>query len=280
MTEPGDEGQAGAIDVGQDLELFGIELFEEGRATFELTDLLARHDGRLYGGAAIGVAVALAEAVTGRRALWSTVQFISAASKLGDRFDCTVEVLASGRRTSQVRVRAFVGDVEVFCALGANALEKTGALNGWFEAPPAVVGPDEAPPFQFAMPPEMLAAREPVRSIRLMEMRMALSADPDQPTSSHLWARIPGRPVTPAVLAYLADMVPMSIAQAAGRMGGGTSLDNTIRLGAPAESEWVLLDMHPHLAHGGFGTGTGLLWSPAGDLLAVGSQTSSLHVFD
>lgn len=288
MTTSGDErggadggsGAAGSFDASADLELFGIELREEGRATFELTSLLARHDGRLYGGAAIGVAVALAEAVTGRRALWSTVQFISSASKVGDRFDCTVEQLATGRRTSQVRVRAFVGDVEVFCALGANAHHKDGAVSGFFEQPPAVVTPEEAPPFQFPMPPEMLEARGPIRSIRLMEMRLAPSVDPDAPATSHLWARIPGRPATSAVLAYLADMVPMSVVRAAGRMGGGTSLDNTIRFGRPAETEWVLLDMRPHVAHGGFGTGTGLLWSVGGELVAVGSQTSSLHVFD
>lgn len=280
MTEWGDAGQAGSALVDQDLELFGIELHDEGRATFELTSMLARPDGRLYGGAAIAVAVALGEAVTGRRALWSTVQFVSAASSVGDRFDCTVEVLAAGRRTSQLRVRAFVGDVEVFCAIGANADPKDGAVSGFFDEPPAVVTPEEAPPFQFAMPPELLEAHGPVRSVRLMEMRLAPSTDPDSPPTSHLWARIPGRPATPAVLAYLADTVPMSVVRAVGRMGGGTSLDNTIRLGRPAETEWVLMDMRPHVAHGGYGTGTGLLWSPDGELVAVASQTSSLFVFD
>lgn len=288
MTTPGHDGAGtaegasppGALDPSADLELFGIELQDGGRATFELTSLLARPDGRLYGGTAIGVAVALAEAVTGRRALWSTVQFISPAATVGDRFHCTVEELASGRRTSQVRVRAFVGDVEVFCALGANALEKPGGMAGSFEQPPAVVGPEEAPPFQFAMPAELLAAQEPPRSMQLMEIRIATALDPDLPTHPHVWVRQPGRMATPAVLAYLADMVPMSIVRAVGRMGGGTSLDNTIRIGVPAETEWVLLDMRPHVAHAGVGTGTGLMWSPGGELMAVASQTASLLVFD
>lgn len=288
MTTPGHDGggaaegssPAGSFDPSADLELFGIELQDGARATFELTSLLARPDGRLYGGTAIGVAVALAEAVTGRRALWSTVQFISSAATVGDRFHCTVEELAAGRRTSQVRVRAFVGDVEVFCALGANALEKVGGISGSFEQPPAVVGPEAAPPFQFAMPAELLAAQEPSRSMQLMEIRIATALDPDLPAHPHVWVRVPGHQATPAVLAYLADMVPMSIVRAVGRMGGGTSLDNTIRIGVPAETEWVLLDMRPHVAHAGVGTGTGLMWSPAGELMAVASQTSSLLVFD
>jgi acyl-CoA thioesterase len=275
MTELGDG--SGGFDVSSDLDLFGIELDDGGRGSFELTQLLARHDGRLYGGTAIAAAVALGEAVTGRRALWSTVQFISPESSVGDRIDCKVEVLAAGRRTSQIRVRGFVGEVEVFCALGANATPKAGAVSGVFAEPPQVVGPEEAPPFQFRMPPALLAAR-PTRSIRLMEMRVATPLDGG--TDLHHWVRIPGQRATPAVLAYLADMVPMSIVHASGHMGGGTSLDNTIRLGRPADTEWVLLEMQPHVADGGFGTGTGLLLSPDGELMAVASQTSALMIFD
>jgi acyl-CoA thioesterase len=81
-------------------------------------------------------------------------------------------------------------------------------------------------------------------------------------------------------MAYLADMVPMSIARALGRAGGGTSVDNAMRFAGPTAEEWVLLELVPHLAAGGYGHGGLLLWAPDGQLLATGSQTAGLLLFD
>jgi acyl-CoA thioesterase len=82
------------------------------------------------------------------------------------------------------------------------------------------------------------------------------------------------------VLGFLADMVPMSVVHALGHMGGGTSLDNTLRVAAPADTEWVLLQLDPHSARGGFGTGTAHAWAPDGTLLGTASQTAALLVLD
>ena len=95
-----------------------------------------------------------------------------------------------------------------------------------------------------------------------------------------LWARVPGRAATPAVIAYLADMVPLSIAHASGRAGGGTSIDNTVRFAGASAGEWILLQLDPTVASGGYGHGTGHVWSPDGALLATASQTASLILFD
>jgi acyl-CoA thioesterase len=59
-------------------------------------------------------------------------------------------------------------------------------------------------------------------------------------------------------------------------LGAGTSLDNTIRIGAAAETEWILLDMRPNLAVGGYGHGVANVWTEDGRLLAVASQTASM----
>jgi acyl-CoA thioesterase len=83
-----------------------------------------------------------------------------------------------------------------------------------------------------------------------------------------------------AVMAYLADMVPLSIARAAKRAGGGTSIDNTLRFSGGVADERVLLELDPHLASGGYGHGGVLVWSPDGELLASGGQTTSLLLFD
>jgi acyl-CoA thioesterase len=58
--------------------------------------------------------------------------------------------------------------------------------------------------------------------------------------------------------------------------GAGTSLDNSLRLGRPADTQWVLLDLMPHVAWGGYGTGTGIMWAQDGTLVAVASQTAAV----
>src|SRR5688500_19271968 len=94
---------------GLDLAWLGLERHDDARWSFELTPSLSRPDGKLYGGTGVAVMVAITEAETGRDALWSTVQFVGSA-EVGERVDCRLEVLAQGRRTSQVRLTASVGD--------------------------------------------------------------------------------------------------------------------------------------------------------------------------
>jgi hypothetical protein len=92
--------------------------------------------------------------------------------------------------------------------------------------------------------------------------------------------RSDGGPVTPALAGYLADLVPLSIVRGCGVTGAGTSLDNTIRIGAAAETEWILLDLRPNLAVGSYGHGIANVWTEDGHLLAVASQTASLMELD
>lgn len=266
------------LDRTLDHELFGLRRTGPGQATFELTQLLARFDGKLFGGTAIGVAVALAEVETARPALWSTVQFISGDTRLGDRFDCTTEVLAAGKSAAQVRVTARVDGREIFCALGATAHRKPDRIEQAFEPFPSVPAPEDAPAFQLPLPAAMRAAA--AKLVRNIEMRSAPPAGATADAHLTLWARVPGRPATPAVIAYLADMVPLSIARAARRAGGGTSIDNTMRFAGATSGEWILLELDPHLASGGYGHGGVLVWSPEGELLASGGQTASLMLFD
>ena len=90
-------------------------------------------------------------------------------------------------------------------------------------------------------------------------MRIASRADDAPAGHLPLWARFT-EPLafTPATISFLADMVPMSIARAAGQMGAGSSLDNTLRFGpVPAAGvDWVLLDLHGQFAVEGYGHGS------------------------
>jgi acyl-CoA thioesterase len=98
-----------------------------------------------------------------------------------------------------------------------------------------------------------------------------------------LWARLtpPVRPMTAAGVAFVADMVPGAIARAAGKLGGGFSLDNALRFATVPPTEWVLLHLRGDVASHGYGHGSFTAWSRDGVLLATGSQTASMtHVFD
>lgn len=244
-----------------------------------LTPTLARIDGRLYGGSAVAVSVAAMEAETGAEARWMTVQFVGTAT-LGERIECDTEVLATGRRVRQVRVTGRVEDRVVFSGVGAAADAKPGGYAGQFEAMPDVPAPEDSPPFDFLRRFHGHRSTEGFECIT--EFRWALQPQPPESMGGRvaLWARVIDHEATPALLGFVADFVPMSVARAGGRLGAGTSLDNTIRFGPRVTPEWVLVDLDPHLATDGYGHGTVHLWSPDGVLLATGSQTASMLFFD
>lgn len=261
------------------------------RSSFVVVERLARLDGRLYGGSAIAVSIATAERRTGAPALWMTTQFVSTV-ELGAVVDVQTDVLAAGRRTNQVRVTATseTGDV-VFASLGATGRHRPDGLTGVFERAPRVTPPAEAEawknPFSGIAKAAGLDHQElPLRRVGfsvVVDMRQPEVLDHPEPGPGRvcLWVRRrDGVAITPAVSSYLADMVPMSVAHALRVVAGGTSLDNTIRIGSFVETEWVLLDLRPHLAAGGYGHGVANVWSEDGHLLATASQTAAMRPFD
>jgi acyl-CoA thioesterase-2 len=248
----------------------------DGHYGFDLTADLARFDGRLFGGAGLAAAVAVSEAATGRSALWNTVQFVGYA-EIGEHIDCQAEVLAAGFNTSQVRVTATTGGRLVFTALGSTARSRDDGFGAELRTMPRVAGPDEADSWMpaFPIPIESVTARGPFATA---EFRLVTSDD-----GSHmLWARMKESYLTPLTLAYLGDFVPSWVLRAAGRSGGGTSLDNSIRFGKPPapETDWILIDTEPYFAELGYVHGAARLWSADGDLLAVASQTAVAKIFD
>jgi len=278
--------------MNADAEFFGLEPTAEP-GTFDVTVVnhLARIDGQLYGGSAIGMSVAAAEALTERPALWMTTQYVSTVAT-GHQISLKTEVLAGGRRTNQIRVTGTseAGDV-VFASLGATGLHRPDGLTGEFERMPKVTDPEASE--RWASPISGLARSAGIPELPEADRLKGFSGavefrgpelldHPDPgPGRSCMWIRRrDGATVTPAVAVYLADMVPMSLAAALGVIARGMSLDNTIRFGSFVDTEWILLDLRPHLAVGGYGHGIAHVWSETGHLLATASQTASLAVFD
>lgn len=258
--------------VAADQAFLGLEDLGGGRMRFEVTSALARPDRRLYGGAAVALSVAAAAARTGRDPVWMTTQFVSTTT-LGSPVDLFVDLLAEGRRSTQVRVTATADSGVVFASLGACGVLRDEAMAGTFEQRPEVTPPEEGDA-GFTARDQLEVGWHTVTEVRTAEI---LDHPDEGPGRLCLWLRRRDRgPVTPALSAYLADLIPLSITRGCGKLGAGTSLDNTIRIGAAAETEWILLDMRPNLAVGGYGHGVANVWTEDGQLLAVASQTASL----
>jgi acyl-CoA thioesterase len=276
-----------------DAALLGLEPDPDDPAALSLRIVpqLCRVDGRFYGGAALAAALAATEAATGRPVLWSTTQLVSVAD-LGERIRIDVDVVASGHTADQVHVRGAIGDRLIFNAVGAAATPKPGGLQGVGPTMPRVPAPDDCEPWGVTRSAVVDAARDPARPAighhLVVEHRDAplLAADEQRPGRMAVWTRFTGDlqasfpHMTPTGLGFIADLVPLAVSRACGVDGAGTSLDNSLRVGEPVDSEWVLLDVEAHVAVGGFGHGHAYLWSPDGRLLGIGSQSARLFSLD
>jgi acyl-CoA thioesterase len=254
---------------------FGLAMDDGARAgSLSVSECIRTPDGRIYGGAMLGVAVTAMETATRRRVVWATTQFLGSAPH-GARIDVLVEELARGRRSSQVLVQGATVDGPLFTALGATGTEGSQAFDATYLRMPAVPVPDECAPLRTPVGPE-LRGYETVTDIRI-----AGQIETARPPQLLIWARTPGHCTSlPALLALVADHLPLTLGRLAGFEGAGASLDNSLRVGPRAGHDWVLLECRPELGAGGYGHGTVYLWSPDGVLLAVGSQSSGMRAFD
>ena len=279
MSPPSGEGAQAVYPHAADLSLIPCELAPgRDRGSFELVPELCRFDGALYGGTGVAATVMAMEAATQRDALWVVTQFV-AQTQVGSRIDWEVETLAGGRRVSQLSVVARVDGSVLFSALGATAEPRPDGLNGQYVPMPVVPPPDECPPLLHG--PGTPALRDRGFN-RALEYREAEAIGAGAGSGVLLWARrTDGAPLTRVGLAFLADMVPMAVARAAGKLGAGFSLDNALRFATVPPTEWVLLDLRGEVASSGYGHGSFTAWAPDGTFVATGSQSATMRaVFD
>lgn len=235
----------------------------------------------LFGGSALGAAVAALEETTGRPAVWATAQYVS-YGKVGTTMDLDIHISAEGRNTTQARATGHVDGEEIVvvnAALGQRNLDLT---EQWS------IQPD-------VLPPEQCLERErwdDAESLgNYLDQRWALhpstvdnpdSIGVDQPAgpTGHgpgricMWARMPHHfDPSAATLAVLGDWVPMGIANSTTRVINSNSLDNTIRLLGVVPTEWFLLEIEPGGIRNGFGHGQLRIWSESGILMAMASQS-------
>lgn len=238
---------------------------------------IANIGGSIYGGAALGASVDLIEVVTGATVRWATTRFLTSPS-VGEPLVLVYRADVVGRKTSHLTVVGQVDGVPAFETLvvAGDGDTRARAINGFWRTMPEVPRPQDCPP----VPGRERFADFEDHAIGRTERRTALGTHPWGDGAAQgtgrvaFWARLKtGGTSSPAGLAWLADCVGAGIGQAVGPLSRATSLDNTIRYAEPAESEWVLVDVHAGAARDGYGYGEVDLYAEDGTLLATGSQT-------
>jgi acyl-CoA thioesterase II len=228
----------------------------------------------LFGGCALGSAIAAMEEITGRPLVWATAQYLSFAP-IGSVMDLDVTLAVSGHRTSQARAVGHVGGEEIL-TVNAALGRRDDDLDIRFPSPPAVLSPGACPPRRIDHGFASLASR--------LDQRWAVPADvPVEgpgpftlgPGRVAVWTRMPDLlEPSSAALAVLGDFVPMGIGAVLDRRVSSNSLDNTIRVFEVRPTPWFLVEVTVDRIRSGFGHGSAQIWSEDGALLAVASQSA------
>jgi acyl-CoA thioesterase len=226
----------------------------------------------LFGGCGLAAAISALEGTSGRSLVWATGQYLSFA-KTGEVLDVDVTLAVEGHQITQARAVGHVGNREVL-TVNAALGERPGWPSGQFETMPDVEPPSVNPAHV-----HRLAGGGWIND--QLEQRIVKGREADDRDGTLgdgqalMWARIPEliEGIDATALAVLGDFVPMGIGMALGIQGGGTSLDNTLRVVRLVPTEWVLLDIRVHGVDRGFGHGLVHMFAEDGTLLATASQS-------
>jgi acyl-CoA thioesterase-2 len=235
----------------------------------------------LFGGCGLAAALVALEEASGRPTVWATAQYLSYAAT-NSVLDLTVTLPAEGKRVTQGRVVAKLGDKEILTVNGAVGTPGSLDLGGVWVIPPDVPRPDDCPPRRLPFTTTSIFDRVELRLAKGRSFE-ELSAGPLEGGSaeSALWARVPGHlEPSAATLAIFGDYVTGGVSQTIGRQVMTRSLDNSLRVVSLEPTEWVLCDIRIQALVGGYGQGIAYLWSESGSLLATASQSMSVRLWD
>jgi acyl-CoA thioesterase len=249
------------------------------RWTLPITPGICTPGEFMFGGCGLGAAIAALEGTTGRPLVWATAQYLSYA-RPPEVLDLDVIVPVAGHQVTQARVVGHVADREVItvnAALGKRPMDFEGTWAVMPDAPP----PEECAARSTRIPTSGDSVVDRIDVRVAYGLQLSELPGPGVPDGrSALWAKLPEiLDMSSAALGILGDYVPFGIGQALGLMAGGNSLDNTIRIARPVDTEWVLLDVRVDHVGNGFGHGDVHLWSQDGSLMATASQSTIVRMW-
>lgn len=256
------------------IEFLGVQRSDDPRRwSLPVTADTTGGAGQLFGGCAVAAAVTMLEELTGKPAAWATAQFLSNAFPPEVlQLDATVSV--QGYNFVQAQVVGRVGDRQVIVVLAALGTKRFDGAGTW-RTMPEVPPPDRCTRrLSFGPEPGGLSER--------IDQRIAVGSWGDEtsaPTGvTRVWMRMADQLIgTTTGLAIAADFLPLGLRASLGRDLFGTSLDNTLRFARRAATDWVLADLQIDELGDGVGHGSVALWSAAGELLAVASQSCAMR---
>ena len=234
----------------------------------------------LYGGAGLAAAIVAAEHATGRALIWSSAQFLSYA-RLGIELDLAVEIIHAGLNVSQARVTATASGATIL-TVNAALGDRSGQPSGQWAVAPDMPPPEECTPW--ALWPKQGASMNARLEVRMVPGKFGAIPRDGIPSADGrlvMWVRTTEDiPVDAALLAVFADYFPAAVAAAFGRLGGGNSLDNTLRVRRVVPTRWVLCDVQIDATDRGFAHGDIRLYAEEGTLMAIGSQSTVVRFID
>lgn len=242
------------------------------RWTLPIVKGLTTRGGFLFGGVALGAAVAALEASSGRAAVWASAQYLSYAQP-GETLTIDVETFVAGHQVTQAQAVCRAAGrtiLTVNAALGHRPLDVEGQWERMPEVPPAAACPPRV------RPSGGVGHIDSFLDERLVKARAWDELDGVRGDGqAMMWSRL--APVTNGIdasgLAILGDFVPMGVGQALGTLTSGNSLDNSLRICRLVPTDWVLLDIRVHAVARGFAHGLVHMYAEDGTLLATASQS-------
>ncbi|WP_239331519.1 thioesterase family protein [Frankia sp. CiP3] len=240
---------------------------------------LLNSGGTLWGGCGLAAAIAVSESILDRGCLWATVQYISPI-ETSACLSLHLEVGQHGRSLSQAAVRGTINGRLAMLATGTFGGTTSDSLQ--FGDPPEGISADplDCPPrLHTSSGGGIQDAGGMLARIEQRWARPPRSTLDGNPGSGHcaLWARLPQPMVTsPASIAILADLAPTAVIDAVGRPFYTLSLDNSLRVGRIAQTDWVLVDARVEAVIRSVAQITARIFDKNGQLLAVASQSAKL----
>jgi acyl-CoA thioesterase II len=256
-----------------------VQTHDPNRWEIEVVPRLQTHGGFLWGGAGLASSVYAMEQMSGRQLVWATAQFLSHA-RPPEVMSIDVDLSVVGRTVTQARTVGHVGHKEIL-TVNAALGERNFAHTGQFVEMPVVPSPESIEPW----PPDRdnkntISDRLDLRFVKGRKLHQRDGTMDDGRTT--MWAKVRDvvTGVDSASLAVLADFVPMGLGMNMGINGGGTSIDNTIRIYRLVPTDWVLLDVYSHGVARGFGHGIVHMFAEDGTLMATASQSVLMRTWD
>jgi acyl-CoA thioesterase II len=216
----------------------------------------------LFGGIGHAAMIQAMSAVVGKELIWSTAQFLSYV-----RRDMAMNI-------AQATAIAQSGDEIIMTASAAFGSRPGEQGYQWLDAP------EMSPPEDCVELP--IWPKQAGGYIGRLEIRLEPHGTGGrmrdgiiEPTGRlKIWIRSrEGNLTDIPMLAILGDFLPAGVASSLGQIGGGNSLDNTLRICREIKTDWALCDIQIAAMERGLAHGETRIFTRDGQLMALASQS-------